>query len=570
MTMKRIIIASLAALIAANAGAQTMYDALNFSQNNYYGTARSIGMGNAMTAVGGDLGSIGLNPAGSAVYNYSQVTVTPNLTISSTSASYSPYAVNGSDVFSNAQQKTLTRFSMPNVGFTFNMPTGQRSGLKSVTYGFVCNGTNNFTGQMMAGGLNDKSSYLGSMAVAASGFDTDFLNGWGYYDGSEFVEFSSQQTDYPYNNPDRGWYAPWNVVTNAQSGSISNFGNPSDPSYYERWIAATEGFTNTGERGEDGNYIYNIYQMGALNQAYGRKTTGSKYDAIFNLGLNFSDNFFLGFNLGFTSLRYDFDEYFKEAAADMSDFVIDFEDATTYFSDFRSRYSYSAEGNGVYGKIGFIGIPAPGLRIGAAVQTPTYMTINEIWRNAADISYADSRFDGAATSPEGYYTYKMRTPYRANVGIAYTFWGMGLLSADYEITDYSSMKFKGEDSFDTTFDNVNDDIKDCMGISHIVRLGAEFKPSPEVAIRAGYNFSVLPEYYYQGTSKYTINDKTNSFSIGLGYSSNGSFFADLSARAIMMSDEYISPYEDYLECGSPLILNKRERYDITATIGWRF
>ncbi len=27
---------------------------LTFSQNNYYGTARSIGMGNAMTAVGGD------------------------------------------------------------------------------------------------------------------------------------------------------------------------------------------------------------------------------------------------------------------------------------------------------------------------------------------------------------------------------------------------------------------------------------------------------------------------------------------------------------------------------------
>jgi hypothetical protein len=48
-----------------------MYDGLTFSQNNYYGTARSIGMGNAMTAVGGDLGSIGINPAGSAVYNFS-------------------------------------------------------------------------------------------------------------------------------------------------------------------------------------------------------------------------------------------------------------------------------------------------------------------------------------------------------------------------------------------------------------------------------------------------------------------------------------------------------------------
>ena len=49
---------ALLSLTAVAAGAQTMYDGLTFSQNNYYGTARSIGMGNAMTAVGGDLGSI--------------------------------------------------------------------------------------------------------------------------------------------------------------------------------------------------------------------------------------------------------------------------------------------------------------------------------------------------------------------------------------------------------------------------------------------------------------------------------------------------------------------------------
>ena len=65
--MKKIVLA--AAFLAASvaAGAQNMYDAINFSQNHYFGTARSMAMGNAVTAVGGDLGSIGINPAGSAV-----------------------------------------------------------------------------------------------------------------------------------------------------------------------------------------------------------------------------------------------------------------------------------------------------------------------------------------------------------------------------------------------------------------------------------------------------------------------------------------------------------------------
>ena len=93
----------------------------------------------------------------------------------------------------------------------------------------------------------------------------------------------------------------------------------------------------------------------------------------------------------------------------------------------------------------------------------------------------------------------------------------------------------------------------------------------KAAVRAGYNFTTIPEYEYNGTIKTTLKDRMDSFSVGIGYYSKGSFFADLAARLTMMSDEYISPYIDYLsDVASPLILNKRERYDITATFGWRF
>lgn len=576
--MRKAIFTALLSLTAVAAGAQTMYDGLTFSQNNYYGTARSIGMGNAMTAVGGDLGSIGINPAGSAVAGYSQFTITPNLTISSMNASYSAYPVGGADRFTNEQNKRLTRFSMPNIGLTFNWKTGNGSGLKAITYGLVVNGTNNFTGKMLAGGRNDKTSYQGAMAVAADGYDMDFLNGYSIDKDGKRVD---RGWDYPYyygddfqSDPNKGKFAPWNVIANAQAGSIANYGDTDDPSYYWRYKATTEGYSNTGEKDANGNYIYDIFLAGPLNQAYSRNITGSKYDVLFNVGFNFGDTFFVGANLGVTSLNYNYDECYKEAAENPSAFEIDFGDkGKTCFSDYRTRYSYTADGSGVFGKIGFLWRPVDGLRVGAAVQTPTIMEINERWIQDVNLNYTDASFNGSAKTPEGDYSYRLRSPYRLNAGAAFTFAWMALVSADYEMTDYSTMKFMSKDGgwSNDTFSSLNDQIRNCMGVSHMVRIGAEFKPLPEIAVRAGYNFTTTPEYVYEGNSKTKLNDRINAFSVGLGYSSNGSFFADISARMTMLADEYISPYADYLsDLASPMILNKRDIYNVTATIGWRF
>lgn len=571
---KSIFVISIFLAASAGAGAQTMYDALTFSRNDYYGTAKSIAMGNAMTAVGGDLGSIGINPAGSAVYSYSQFSITPNLTISSETGSYSAYPVDGSDVFINPQLTNHTRFSVPNFGTTLHLKTGNRRGVKGVTLGVVFNGTNNFTSKMMAGGYNDKTSYLSSMAVDAFGFDSDFMNGNGTIgaDG-KYNPFQKPDTSYPFMNPDdRGMYAPWNVITNVQSGALSTFGDPADPDYNWRYIAATEGYVDTGAKDEYGNRIYEIFLGGPLNQSYGRMVTGGKYEAIMNVGINVNDNLYFGLNLGATTMNYNYDEYFKEAAKDPSDFVIEYEDASTCFKDYRARYSYSAEGAGVYAKLGFIALPLPGLRIGAAVQTPTWMNISEIWRNSSEVNYTDAGFNGSSVSPEGNFSYMLRTPYRVNAGVAYTALGCFLISADYEMADYRTMRFGNDDfNWSADFSDVNSDIRNSMGVSHMVRIGAEFKPVQGLAVRAGYNYTLTPEYHDDNGFRSTLKDVVNAYSVGLGYSSNKSFFADIAARMTTFCDEYIYPYPDYLDdVASPAILIRKERYSITATIGWRF
>ena len=67
--MKKIItLAALGLLIAAPMSAQTVYDAAKITNKDLNGTARFVGMGGAMGALGGDISTIGTNPAGIGVY----------------------------------------------------------------------------------------------------------------------------------------------------------------------------------------------------------------------------------------------------------------------------------------------------------------------------------------------------------------------------------------------------------------------------------------------------------------------------------------------------------------------
>ena len=52
--MKKITMIALAMFTAVGAGAQTIYDATNIAQKELNGTARFVGMGGAMGALGGE------------------------------------------------------------------------------------------------------------------------------------------------------------------------------------------------------------------------------------------------------------------------------------------------------------------------------------------------------------------------------------------------------------------------------------------------------------------------------------------------------------------------------------
>ena len=157
-------------MCAAIAGyAQSAYDGLLFSENNYEGTARSVAMGNAFTALGGDLGSVTINPAGSAVAGYSQFTISPGLTFSaSTAQGVSPYTDGTLPYFERKMRSSMTSFNVPNMGMTINWDTNRTYGVKNVTFGFVVNKSASFDQDVYANGMNSTTSFMGAMAFDAT------------------------------------------------------------------------------------------------------------------------------------------------------------------------------------------------------------------------------------------------------------------------------------------------------------------------------------------------------------------------------------------------------------------
>lgn len=542
--MKKTAITILAVFTALCGYAQTAYDALLFSENNYEGSARTVAMGNAFTALGGDLGSIGLNPAGNAVAGYSQITITPSLTFAaSTTQGVSPYSDGSLPYFEKQMKSSTTRFYIPNIGAVLNFDTHRTSGLKSVTIGFVMNKTAGWDEDVFASGTNSSTSFMGAMAYEAT------------VDGLLGAELGSS---------DAYDFMPWKPVVGYQSGMISTFGG-----YDDQYVGASEVIYDNGD----------VAIGGPLEQSYGRQVRGGKYDYLFNLGANISDFIYLGANFGITSLEYGYDEYFKESAIDPSDFQIDMADGDRmYFKDMNYRYSYNAIGSGYYAKFGIILTPGGGLRLGAAIQTPTINRITEEWQMRGETLYTDSDYNAYAQSPAGTGSYTMTSPFRANFGAAYTFGQFGVISADYEFSDYGQMRYRTNGMDRDYFEEINDDIRENYGASHIIRAGLEVKPLSGFAVRAGYGATTSAQIYDSWGEKLPVS-LTQNVSFGLGYSSDNSFFADFAVRKSIMPKEYFMPYSDYMfddegyiidNAYAPEIVNKRSLWKLLVTFGWRF
>ena len=544
MTMKKILAAVFLLGIALHAGAQGWADALTFSENDYLGTARSVGMGNAMTAVGGDLGSLTFNPAGSAVASYSQFTITPGLSFSTVTAQGSLVGDSGSFIGFEDKYKTRNgRFGLPNFGAMMVYNTRNRSGLKRVSFGVVGNVTHDYNNRLRASGTNSSTTLAGSLASQADGWSTEVLSGSFWQKGGP----------------------SWETLAGYQGGLFSPLPN-------NTYVGLTERQLDNGK----------VVLADNIGQYYGLQRKGSKYDLLMNFGLDFSDKFYVGANIGITSMSYRYDETRSEEALSGGNYP-------SGFQSLRTRYAYYDDGTGLYAKFGFIARPFSGLRIGAAIQTPTLMQIRESY--SLDARSVANGVEMSQASPQDDWYYNVTAPLRVNAGVAYTIGQLALISADYEYTDYRGMKITPafDDAYYYDFSDANRDIEDFLGPVHAIRLGAEIKPAPSLALRVGYNLTTGAQYNTLSDSDRVVavtsdgrkEQLKSTASFGIGYSSPGSFFMDLAVRFQYLPNEYFTPYwYYYYDSGdnmhvdngvvTPEVCAQSALCNALLTLGWRF
>lgn len=556
--MKKYLIAVTLLCMSSVAFAQTeaetasfMNDVYNWSTNDYYGSARTMAMGNAVTAVGGDIATIAFNPAGSAVAPYMQIAITPGVNVSMTD-SKGIKSCDGNSYLAYNAKASAGRFVLPNGGFTINFNTGNHSGLKRVTFSFVSQTSNNFNETLRGRGKSSMSSYAACLS--------DFAN--------KNVSFDEKRNPIFSND----------VARIAYTSDIVGI----DSNLPYRLVGTTE---NVYMKGGD---LDRIQLGGPIEQNYTKRITGNKNDYIINLGFDISDIVYLGASLGINTMTYKIHSTISENNdPDNTDPDL----FQTGFKSLSHTYSYSNSGTGIYGKFGIIVTPVAGLRIGAALQTPTATTIKESWSNSMNHKYLNQ---SASATTDGDWAFRLKQPLRFNAGLAYAFADKAMISADYEIVNYGHARmeafYKGDEGY---CDSISDAIAgvsgtgDCLGISHMVRVGLEFKPWSIIPIRAGYNFTSGGTYRFvdgvkvNGNGMGGISTGSHNISVGAGYDSPRSFFFDVAFRYTWRPSYNLNVYGTYPNedpgtagdipvIGGPILNVRSNIMAVVATLGWRF
>ncbi len=477
--------------------AQNEEDALRYSQLFDAGaTARSMSMGGAFGALGGDLYSIHINPAGLGVFRRSALAFTPTFMHDKTSAVY----------LNSYDDDIENHFSMGNAGGVWAYNTGQSEGWVNFNLGFSYAKRTDFWKNVRIRGVNDHSSMLDDFANRADGYSADEL--------------------YPYG--ELLAYNTWLIDTVR--------GNPLD---YE---------TVLSQYGDQPNSTYGELQRRSIY------TSGSSNEYVFAFATNYSYKLYVGGTFTIRNIQYESSMIHSED--DRTNTIYDFD----YFD---YRYHLRTYGNSFTGSLGTIIRPVPILRIGAAVHFPGVLRLHDSYFASIESGFDTPDQDGNKVyrddSPNGYYDYRLTTPWRFVGSLAFQYKTYALVSLDYEFIDYRGMRLR---SMDGTYDfnQENNNIRTAYRGAGNVRGGVEVTLR-KYAIRAGAAYYGSP--YTSG--ELNKNASFMAYTAGLGYRTR-EFSIDLGYRYMTHDENYVlypNDQGDYAATSS-------DRHRVSATFTFRF
>lgn len=493
------ILLSTVAIVAATGELHAQYsaDALLFSQTQYGSTARFKAVG-AQIGVGGDLSSLGANPAGIGLFTRSEFSITPEFNSYNTGATY----------FGDQTSGKKDQLSLAHAAVVWNSTVTKAKGADldkgwiSFNFGLGYNRTKAFGNNINYSGTNGTSSvadYYSELATDNYGVPSSLPAG-----SLERMAYDNYLIGYD----NSGYYFPETEVNNKQ--------------------------TQNSLRG------------------------GSQSEINFAFGANYSNKFYIGASIGLSSINYNVNSVYKESGYNV-----------TEDSDYDLTFTQDqiTKGSGINAKLGAIFRPAPNVRLGATVQTPTWYTIDDSYAEKLDTKYALPVEGGTDyTNPQEIYdfTYKLRTPLKVSGGIGYFFGNQGFISADIDYMDYSQINFAVSDNADSQLiaDN-NQAILNNYKSAVNYRLGFEYKLE-SLMLRAGYGVQGNPYKNFTGSAS---DLDITTYSGGLGYRINN-FYVDLTYQNVGNNSD-VSPYT--LNAGNgPVASLKNTRNNVFLTVGSRF
>lgn len=486
--MKKILLFATLSLISLSAAAQDTYENARMLGSDLNGTARYVGMGGALEALGADISTISTNPAGIGMFRHSNF-----------SLSFGGVNQQEANKFDNLNQ---TNLSFDQAGFVYSTRTGESS---YINFAFNYHKSRNFDQILSAANRFQHEAAMNKLAFAKSTFESD--RDGGYYldtnNAGDWIGWRDRESDeraYPYTQ--------WDFMyTNAFTLDDVN-----------------------------GTHPVNTYAI-ADDYLFDRAHRGWIADYDFNMSGNVNNRFYWGLTIGIHDMNYNGYSSYVENILDGS-------------NQNRGQHELADErwidATGADLKLGLIFLPIESspFRIGFSLSTPTWYDVKS--ENVTTL-YNDTdpqvyNYGADKWKSSEVYEFKYYTPWKVGFSLGHTIDRYIALGASYEYSFMGTVDtriynghYDGYDDEDTDPDRVMNSHADrtLKGVS-LLKAGVEIKPDPSFAVRLGYNYQTSmykdnavrdlcldsPGVLYSSTADYTNWKATNRITAGFGYKYN--------------------------------------------------